>query len=52
MMSEGVDLNDKKAMEKSFALALKAHMKDLRDLVAEYHPKATVFFNSAILIFA
>ncbi len=47
MISEGVDLNDKKAMEKSFALALKAHMKDLRNLVSEYHPKATVFFNSA-----
>ena len=34
-------------MEKSFALALKDHMKELRELVEKYHPNATVFFNSA-----
>jgi Hypothetical glycosyl hydrolase 6 len=47
MKKEGIDTNDDAAVQKSFALALKAHMKDLRDLVAKYHPKATVFFNTA-----
>lgn len=27
--------------------ALKAHMKELRDLMARYHPEATIFFNTA-----
>ncbi len=47
MKKEGIDTNDPKAVEKSHAIALKAHMKELRELVAQYHPKATVFFNSA-----
>lgn len=47
MKKEGVDINDTKAVERSHALALKAHMKDLRELIAKYHPNATVFFNSA-----
>jgi hypothetical protein len=47
MKKEGIDINDPKAVERSHALALKAHMKDLRELVTKYHPKATVFFNSA-----
>ena len=47
MKEEGIDINDEKAVERSFALALKAHMKELRELVAKYHPSATVFFNSA-----
>ncbi len=47
MKKEGVDTSDVKAVEKSFALALKAHMQALRKLVTKYHPKATVFFNTA-----
>lgn len=47
MKAEGIDLDDKEAVEKSYALALKAHMKELRELIAQYHPEATVFFNSA-----
>jgi len=47
MQEEGVNVDDKKAVEKSHALAIKAHMKDLRVLIAKYHPNATVFFNSA-----
>jgi hypothetical protein len=47
MKREGVDVNDEKAVARSQALALKAHMKALRELVAKYHPKATVFFNTA-----
>ena len=47
MKEEGIDLKDRDAVERSFALALKAHMKEMRELVADYHPNATVFFNSA-----
>jgi len=47
MKKEGVDITDEKAVERSHALALKAHMKELRELVAKYHPQATVFFNTA-----
>lgn len=47
MKAEGIDPDDKEAVERSFALALKAHMKDLRELIAKYHPNATVFFNTA-----
>jgi len=47
MKKEGIDINDEKAVERSHALVLKAHMKELRNLIAKYHPKATVFFNSA-----
>jgi Hypothetical glycosyl hydrolase 6 len=47
MKKEGVDIKDEAAVERSFALALKAHMTDLRAMVAKYHPKATVFFNQA-----
>lgn len=47
MKQEGIDLNDDAAVERSFALAIKAHMKELRELIAQYHPKATVFFNTS-----
>jgi Hypothetical glycosyl hydrolase 6 len=45
MKSEGIDTNDTKAVMKSNSLAVKAHMKALRELVAKYHPNATVYFN-------
>lgn len=44
--SEGVNINDDAAVEKSMALASKEHMKQLRELVAKYHPYASVFFNA------
>ncbi|WP_170147880.1 alpha-amylase family protein [Marinoscillum furvescens] len=47
MRREGVDLSDRQAVERSYAQALKAHMKALRELVASYHPDATVYFNTA-----
>lgn len=47
MKSEGIDMDDREAVERSYALAMKAHMKALRKLVASYHPEATVYFNSA-----
>ena len=43
---EGIDINDDAAVEKSMALASKEHMKQLRQLIAKYHPNATVFFNA------
>lgn len=47
MKKEGVDMNDPKAVSKSFALSLKEHMLELRELIAKYKPTATVYFNSA-----
>ncbi|MGY8923436.1 MAG: hypothetical protein ACKVJR_06880 [Flavobacteriales bacterium] len=47
MLAQGIDLTDTDAVEKSYALALKLHMKELRTLVNSYHPEATVFFNQA-----
>lgn len=47
MKMEGIDIQDPNAVSLSFALALKAHMKELRELIARYKPNATVFFNSA-----
>jgi Hypothetical glycosyl hydrolase 6 len=46
MKKEGIDINDVQAVEKSYALAIKAHLKAMRDLVGKYHPKATVYFNT------
>jgi hypothetical protein len=47
MKKEGIDINDSQAVSLSFTLAIKAHMKELRELIARYKPNATVFFNSA-----
>lgn len=47
MGREGVNLDDKAAVARSSALALKEHMRQVRDLVARLHPDATVYFNSA-----
>jgi hypothetical protein len=45
MRAEGIDTNDVTAVMKSNSLSVKAHMKALRELVAQYHPEATVYFN-------
>ncbi len=50
MKKEGIDIKDTLAVERSHALALKAHMKDLRNLVAKYRPEATVYFNAVTRI--
>jgi len=47
MRKEGVDINDPDAVSYSFAMSVKAHMKELRELIAKYKPNATVYFNSA-----
>ncbi|NJN25738.1 MAG: hypothetical protein HC819_07130 [Cyclobacteriaceae bacterium] len=46
MKKEGVDMDDPKAVSVSMNLAFKAHMKALRELIAKYHPEATVYFNA------
>ena len=50
MKKEGIDINDTLAVERSHALALKAHMKALRELIARYNPNATVYFNAVTRI--
>lgn len=47
MASEGVDLSDAEAVLRSHTLSIKQHMRELRELIAQRHPDATVFFNSA-----
>ena len=46
MKKEGVDLEDEEAVSTSMTLAIKDHMKQLRELVAGYFPEATVYFNA------
>ncbi|MGB6153146.1 MAG: alpha-L-fucosidase, partial [Pricia sp.] len=50
MKREGIDITDTIAVERSHALALKKHMKALRNLVSEYNPDATVYFNAVTRI--
>ncbi len=50
MAKEGVDITDTLAVERSHSLALKGHMKALRDLVAKHRPEATVYFNAVTRI--
>lgn len=45
LKAEGVNLDDEAAVAKSAARAVKAHMRQLRELIARRHPQATVFFN-------
>ncbi len=47
LATEGVDLSDEEAVLRSHTLSIKRHMQELRDLIAQHHPDATVFFNSA-----
>ena len=45
--SEGVDLDDTYAVTYSYTMAIREHMKEIREVIAETHPEATVYFNSA-----
>ncbi len=45
--AESVDLDDIYAVTYSYTMAIRAHMRELRDAIAESHPSASVFFNSA-----
>ena len=45
MAAKGVDMDDDEAVVAHFAGIYKAHMLDMREAIAAYHPRATVFFN-------
>jgi hypothetical protein len=47
MATEGVDISDEEAVLRSHTLSIKQHMVELRDLIAQHDPDATVYFNSA-----
>ena len=48
MTKEGIDQSDAKAVARSSTLAVKEHMRQLRELIARHHPQATVFFNQTV----
>jgi hypothetical protein len=50
MEAEGIDLDDDAAVERYHARTFKRHQKDLRELIANDHPHATVFFNGTTAI--
>jgi hypothetical protein len=45
MAARGVNMDDDEAAVAHFAGVYKAHMAELRAIIAEHHPQATVFFN-------
>ena len=45
MREMGMDMHDPAQVERSNAELVKEHMKEIRQLIAGYHPDATVFFN-------
>lgn len=47
LKKEGVDPANSAAVTRSHTLSIKEHMRQLRELIARHHPKATVYFNSA-----
>ena len=47
MKQESVNLEDKDAVTRSYVSSINEHMRQLRELVARFHPNATVYFNSA-----
>ncbi len=47
MKKEGVNLEDSDAVIRSWVLSVKEHMSQVRALVGRYHPRASVYFNSA-----
>jgi len=44
---EGVNLDDSYAVTFNYTQGIRAHMQELRDVIAETDPDATVYFNSA-----
>lgn len=45
--AEGVDLDDTYAVTFSYTMAIREHMRELREAISELRPEATVYFNSA-----
>ncbi|MCK5564917.1 MAG: hypothetical protein KAJ07_06685 [Planctomycetes bacterium] len=50
MTDQGIDIDDHGAVEAYHIQIIKKHQKDLRELIAKYHPEATVFFNGTTSI--
>ncbi|MBL6837514.1 MAG: beta-galactosidase trimerization domain-containing protein [Puniceicoccaceae bacterium] len=50
MVSRGVDLADDEAVGAFNAQVMKRHCQNLRELIAKFHPHATVFFNGTTAI--
>jgi GH35 family endo-1,4-beta-xylanase len=50
MKEKGVNTEDNDAVVRHFAGVYKRHMKALRELIAQYHPEATIFFNGTVHI--
>ena len=46
MRKEGAGLSDNAAVVRSTALSIKEHMRQVRELVIRYHPRATLYFNA------
>jgi hypothetical protein len=51
MKREGVDIADEQAVIRSTVLATKKQMREIRELVAKHHSKATVYFNGITHIY-
>ena len=45
MKEQGVDISNRAAVEKFYGNSLKRHFRALRELIAKYHPDASVYFN-------
>ena len=50
MRQEGININDPVAVANSTALAYKAHMKELRNIISSLRPEATVYFNNTVQV--
>jgi hypothetical protein len=50
MKEQGIDISDDAAVEAFNAQVMKRHCRSLRELIAKYHPDATVFFNGTTAI--
>lgn len=50
MKEQGIDTTDDVAVEAFNASSMKRHQQALRELIAKYHPNATVFFNGSTAI--
>ncbi len=50
MVEQGVNMDDTRAVTLFNASNMKRHQKALRELIAKYHPNASVFFNGTTAI--
>jgi hypothetical protein len=45
MRKEGVDADDRDAVVKSYLGGIRRHAREVKNIILEYHPEATIFFN-------